>query len=95
MLFRSTNSTVTKAHIHTGAAGVNGGVLFMIYDSTMDGAFTGNISKTFTAADLTPSGSVNTFADFLSALNAGNTYGNVHSQANPGGAIRGQLFPQP
>ena len=50
-----TNSTVTKAHIHTGAAGVNGGVLFMIYDSTMDGAFTGNISKTFTAADLTPS----------------------------------------
>lgn len=90
-----TNSTVTKAHIHTGASGVNGGVLFMLYESSMDGVFTGSVSKVFTAADLTPSGSVNTLTDFINALNAGTAYGNVHTQSNPGGAIRGQLVLQP
>lgn len=90
-----TNSTVTKAHIHAGAAGVNGGPVFMLYDSATDGAFTGGVSKVFSASGLMPAGSVNTLADFINALNASNIYGNVHTQANPGGAIRGQLVLQP
>ena len=34
---------------------------------------------------------VNTFADFVPKLKAGDTYVNVHTAKNPGGEIRGQL----
>jgi hypothetical protein len=53
------------------------------------------ITGTLTAADLsckdaTPtSPAVLSFADAIAQLKAGNTYANVHSQANPGGDIRG------
>jgi hypothetical protein len=57
------------------------------------------ITGTLTAADLsckaatatTPA--VNSFADAVTQLIDGNTYTNVHTQANPGGEIRGQDVP--
>lgn len=88
-------TNTTMAHIHTGGPTVNGGVVFGLFDSATDGVFNGTITRTLTAANLTPSGSVNTFADFLAALDAGTIYGNVHTQANPSGLIRGQLVRQP
>ncbi len=64
----------TAAHIHTGMAGVNGGVLFALQTPTpySEGAIaiTGN--------------------DAVLIANAG-AYMNVHTTANPGGAIRGQV----
>jgi hypothetical protein len=53
------------------------------------------VTGTLTAADLSckdataTSPAVLSFADFIAQLKAGNTYTNVHSQANPGGDIRG------
>ena len=53
------------------------------------------VSGTLKAVDLsckdaTPtSPAVQSFADAIAQLKAGNTYTNVHSQANPGGDIRG------
>ncbi|HEX5148041.1 MAG TPA: CHRD domain-containing protein [Candidatus Limnocylindrales bacterium] len=79
------SGTVNAAHIHTGAAGSNGGVILplTVGPSPMTG--------TLTAANFTASGSVTTFAEAVAAIKAGTTYFNLHTTANPGGEIRGQI----
>jgi hypothetical protein len=79
------SGTANAAHIHTGAAGVSGGVILplAVGPSPMSG--------TLTAANFTPSGSVTTFAEAVAAIRAGATYINIHTAANPGGEIRGQI----
>ena len=54
-----------------------------------------SLSGTLTAADLRPSaaGGINSFDDAIFSIASGVTYVNVHTQANPGGEIRGQLCP--
>ena len=70
-----------NAHLHGAYAGANGGVEVGL---TQDG---GDPSHWFTEeAALT--------AVQLDALLAGATYVNVHSPANPGGEIRGQVIPE-
>ena len=66
----------TAAHIHMGAAGKNGPVAVPF---TKDG----DTYKAPAGAKLN--------ADQLKAFKAGELYVNVHSAANPGGEIRGQL----
>lgn len=66
----------TAAHIHMGAAGKNGPV---VVPFTKEG-------ESFKAP---PGAKLN--ADQMKALKAGELYFNVHSAANPGGEIRGQL----
>ena len=68
----------TMAHIHQGAAGANGPV---IVPFTKDG----DTYKAPAGAKLTP--------DQLKEFKAGNTYFNVHTEANKGGEVRGQLKP--
>jgi Cu/Zn superoxide dismutase len=68
-------NTITACHIHSGAPGQNGGVVFSI------GAFTGSIE-----ADWNNPGAAN-----ITALKAGNLYLNIHSNIFPGGEIRGQI----
>jgi hypothetical protein len=79
------SGAAAAAHIHLGDVGANGGVLLPLVagPSPMIG--------TLTAADLTPTGSVTDFAGAVAAIEAGGTYVNVHTAANPGGEIRGQL----
>jgi len=69
----------TAAHIHTGAAGTNGGVSV-------------NLAQSATAADRweIPAGTVLTEAQ-LASLRAGGLYFNAHTTANPGGEVRGQI----
>jgi hypothetical protein len=76
---------VVAGHIHLGAAGANGGVMlpFVVGPSPFSG--------TLTAADLKATGDVTTFAQAVAAIKAGNTYVNLHTAANQGGEIRGQL----
>ena len=66
------------AHIHQGAAGTNGPV---IVPFTKDG----DTYKAPAGAKLTP--------DQMKEFKAGNLYFNVHSDANKGGEVRGQLKP--
>lgn len=82
---------VTASHIHFGPLGTNGSVLFSLFAAP--GAFPATLTKTLTSADFTPAAAngIITFADAVNAILNGNTYINVHSQANLGGEIRGQL----
>jgi hypothetical protein len=75
------------AHIHLGAAGVAGGVMLPLVIGPSP--FSGTLKE----ADLTPTGGVTTFAQAIDAIRAGDTYINLHTAANPGGEIRGQLKP--
>ena len=74
--------TFTAAHFHNGAIGVDGGVVRPITDD-----FTGNTaSGIWTSTDpdpLTP--------ELIADLLAGNLYLNIHTTANPGGELRGQV----
>lgn len=67
------------AHIHTGAAGTNGPVAV-------------GLEKSGDASWSVPKGAKFTDAQY-EAFKAGNTYINVHTPANKGGEIRGQLRP--
>lgn len=69
----------TMAHIHEGATGKNGGVVIPLAKSGDNGWSVPPGSK-FTDAQ-------------LQSFKAGNLYVNVHSAANPGGEIRGQIRP--
>ena len=86
----------TASHIHAGAAGVNGPI---IVNFTVPAGGISNdyaLSGTFGCTDVVvraPQG-INSCEDFEQALMLGNTYANVHSVANGGGEIRGQLIKQ-
>jgi CHRD domain len=83
----------TASHIHFGAVGMNGSVLFSLFAAP--GVFPATLTKTLTSADFMPDAAngINTFADAVNAILIGNTYINVHTQANLGGEIRGQVTP--
>lgn len=70
------SGNVTGAHIHKGAAGTNGSVLFNFTDRLKNGRLTATFDVTN--------------ADVASLIN-GEYYFNVHTMANPGGEVRGQL----
>jgi hypothetical protein len=81
----------TASHIHFGAVGMNGGILFSLFAAP--GVFPATLTKTLTSADFTPDtvNGILTFADAVNAMLIGNTYINVHTLANLGGEIRGQV----
>ena len=68
----------TASHIHMAAKGANGGVIVPFTKQ-------GDAWVSAPGAKFTP--------EQFAAFKAGNTYVNVHSKANPGGEIRGQIVP--
>lgn len=86
----------TASHIHVGSAGVGGPVVinFTVPTGGISNDF--GLTGTFGCSDVTARAAqgINSCEDFVQALSLGNTYVNVHSTANPGGEIRGQLVRQ-
>ncbi len=81
---------IAETHIHFGARGVNGGPMFTL----SPGDFASPLTGTLTEADFTPIlGVVDTFQEALGAIVSGEAYINIHTAANVGGEIRGQLGP--
>ena len=79
----------TMAHIHAGATGVNGGVVVTLF---MPAAPAGSVSVSGTAGPDDLSGPLaGDWDGFVEALQSGGLYINVHTSANPGGEIRGQV----
>ena len=82
----------TASHIHAGSPGVGGPVVINF-------VITPNISNDYviqgraTVADLAPrpAQGVNSMDDVAQMLATNQAYVNVHSTANPGGEVRGQL----
>jgi hypothetical protein len=79
-------SNITQAHVHVGTADMNGPVVFFL----ADGPFTFRRGR-LTPDNFIPVEGVDTFADFLDPLRAGETYVNVHTVQNMDGEVRGQL----
>jgi hypothetical protein len=88
---QTTPITVTAAHIHRGAAGVDGPVIRDLAASA------GLTLPLFVSDSLTLSGVVTpglTSAE-VDALLAGGLYINVHTSDHPDGEVRGQIEPEP
>ena len=82
---------LTGGHIHgPAAAGANAPVIVPFANAT-GAAASGTLTGTFTSTN-TPTIS-NDSLDVL--MRTGNAYVNLHTAANPGGEIRGQLSQQP
>jgi len=91
---------VRMAHIHLAQAGENGPVVAWLYPGgpppvEIPGRFSGVLAEgTITAADLVGPLAGMTLEDLADAMQAGDTYVNVHTTAYPGGEIRGQITVQ-
>lgn len=83
---------VTAGHIHAGGPGVAGPV---VVNFTVSAGQSNDfrISGTARASDLVARAAqgINSWDDLEQAAMLGQLYVNVHSQANPGGEVRGQL----
>ena len=86
------NADVTRAHIHVNnGIEPNGPVILTLYEVTTDGAFTGTINRTLTAANMPaglPIAGINSFSDLVTAILEGRAYVNLHTTQNPGGELR-------
>jgi hypothetical protein len=82
----------TAGHIHVGPRGIAGPVVINFPIPT---GRTGDLPLTFrvgvAAFVARPEIGINTMTDAIQAIVGGNAYVNIHTSANPGGEIRGQL----
>jgi hypothetical protein len=89
----------SAAHLHFGQRGVNGGVAFFFCGGggkpACPAATSGSVTGTVVAADVLgpaaqgiPAGDL---ATVLELMRDGITYANMHTEAHPGGEIRGQV----
>ena len=89
---------VTMAHIHLAPTpGGNGPIVLWLYPANppaklIPGRSDGVLMEgTVTAANLTGSMAGKSLQDLKAQMDAGLTYVNVHTSANPGGEIRGDI----
>ncbi len=84
---------VAGSHIHCAPAGENGPVVVFLA-GVVPGGLDGNltIKATVTDANIVNTACGATIGELVESMRTGNTYVNVHSAANPGGEIRGQIM---
>ena len=80
----------TQAHIHAGAEGESGPVIVPLFAAEGGSANSINVSGTFGVADLVGPYEGDLIG-FVTAINDGTLYVNIHTEANPPGEIRGQI----
>ena len=83
----------TASHIHVGAASASGGVIVPFVTGSVQ---SGNVTAgTIDLSSTVSNGTSTITGDSLKVLlNNGNAYTNVHTAANGGGEIRGQIIKQ-
>jgi hypothetical protein len=85
------------AHIHTAPMGVNGPVVVWLYPEAppmlpIPGTTNGILAQgSFTNSNLVGPLAGMEISDLVAAMQSGNAYVNVHTDAYPGGEIRGQI----
>lgn len=90
---------VIMAHIHNAPPEANGGVVVWLYPSgpppsLIPGRTDGILAQgVITEEDLRGSLAGKDFEDLIDLMVSGLTYVNVHTTQNPGGEIRGQIYP--
>lgn len=92
------NDDLTIAHIHRAPAGMNGPVVFGFVGPNSDtngDLVIDPVAGTILSAWDLAEGNNTTLADELANLKAGLLYINLHTVANGGGEIRGQIVPEP
>lgn len=87
LLFGINRTDIILNHIHRAPAGVNGPVIVDFGDVTQWVNDSGGLSRTFTNLAFPA-------ADVGNLLSRG-TYINIHTNAFPGGELRGQIVPTP
>ena len=80
------------AHIHCAPAGQNGPVVAFLA-GPVEGGFDGTVElkATLTDANIVNNACGADIAALVESMRNGDTYVNVHSPANPGGEVRGQI----
>ena len=80
------------AHFHCAPQSQNGPVIIFLAGE-LSGGLNGRFEAkgTLTQANITNTACGATLAEVVQAMQQGRVYANVHSTANPGGEIRGQL----
>jgi hypothetical protein len=97
---------ITQAHIHCGPAGVNAPIVVFLAGLNSQGYNVNAFLPWIFGATVTDSSviprtagtgddqcpiAINNLRDLIALIRAGNAYANVHSLANRGGEVRGQL----
>jgi hypothetical protein len=92
--FTSLSGKPLMGHLHFGATGVAGPVVFGFQNLPSAESGTGTIpDQTFTATGFTAPSGITDFADAVSKLKAGMFYMNLHTTACSSGEVRGQVVP--
>ncbi|MFK7895032.1 MAG: spondin domain-containing protein [Myxococcota bacterium] len=89
---------VQAAHLHLGQEGENGPVVALLLPADLEGLskkeqrrIDRRIETTLETGDLVGPLAGQPLDALIAEINAGNVYVNIHTEANPSGAIRGQL----
>lgn len=87
-------TNLTAGHIHVGKASVAGAVIIGLAPAVLPvGTFSGTFnSGTIAVADL--ANAPVTMSSLIALIRNGDAYVNIHTVANGGGEIRGQLVPR-
>lgn len=83
---------ITAAHIHCAPEGVNGPVVAFLFGPSTGVTVNGRLAQgTITDAEIINFACGSDLDGLVNAMANGSTYVNVHTTANPGGEIRGQI----
>jgi hypothetical protein len=86
-------SGLTASHIHVGSPGTAGPIIIDFAPTAIGVSGPFRLQGSTRTVAARPAQGIRTMEEAMLAIASGNSYVNVHSQANPGGEIRGQLCP--